>query len=315
VFGAPSLAQSTQGQFTPDADAPIQLHMPVHLHPRATHRAAPKPKAKTATEAAASAAPPETTQAAPIPFGSDTASPAAAPSPPPARQATASRPRDIKAARNTVASLPPPASRAERRKAVQEVLSGSASAIPSSGTAADVTAPGAAIPFSFDAATIPEAISKNQAPARPAPRGNRSSSAPAHPRTSVAALEPPKAEAPAPKPKTDPHAGLTKQGEILFAASSTDPEADGAGQVKSIAGNLNAALDSDNARVELEAFGGPPGDKSSDARRLSLRRALAIRQLLIDGGIPADRIDVKALGGIDDQGKADRVDVWLRGAS
>ena len=56
------------------------------------------------------------------------------------------------------------------------------------------------------------------------------------------------------------------------------------------------------------------GDKSSESRRLSLRRALAIRQLLIDKGIPANRIDVKAMGGIDDHGNADRVDIWLRGA-
>lgn len=208
-------------------------------------------------------------------------------------------------------------SRAERRKAVQEVLSGSASAFPSSGTAADVSAPDAAISFSFDAASVSEATTPKTKPlARPATQGNHSSSgAPARPRTSVAALEPPKVVAPETKVKTDPHAGLVKQGEILFAATSTDPEADGAGQLKTIAGGLNTALDSDNARVELEAFGGPPGDKSSDARRLSLRRALAIRQLLIDSGIPANRIDVRAQGGIDDHGNADRVDVYLSGAS
>jgi len=209
------------------------------------------------------------------------------------------------------------ASRAERRKAVQEVLSGSASAFPSSGTAADVSAPDAAIPFSFDAATVPEAAPKSKAPAaRPAAQRNHSSAPPARPRTNVAALEPPpKVTAPEAKPKTDPHAGLVKQGEILFAATSTDPEADGAGQLKTIAGSLNTALESESARVEIEAFGGPPGDKSSDARRLSLRRALAIRQLLIDSGIPANRIDVRAQGGIDDHGNADRVDVYLSGAS
>jgi outer membrane protein OmpA-like peptidoglycan-associated protein len=226
------------------------------------------------------------------------------------------RPHPAKTLRTTVVSTPP-ASRAERRKAVQEVLSGTASAFPSSGTAADVSAPDAAIPFSFDAASVPEATPKGKASAgRPPAQGNRSSGAPAHPRTRVAALEAaPKAPAPETKPKTDPHAGLVKQGEILFPATSTDPEADGAGRLKTIAGSLNAALDSDNARVELEAFGGPPGDKSSDARRLSLRRALAIRQLLIDSGIPATRIDVRAQGGIDDHGNADRVDVYLSGAS
>ena len=101
---------------------------------------------------------------------------------------------------------------------------------------------------------------------------------------------------------------------MLFAGTDIEPKPDSADSVKSMAGALSSALDSAGARVELEAFGGAPGDKSSDARRLSLRRALAIRQLLIDGGIPANRIDVRALGGVDDRGNADRVDVYLRGA-
>jgi outer membrane protein OmpA-like peptidoglycan-associated protein len=132
----------------------------------------------------------------------------------------------------------------------------------------------------------------------------------------MASLEPPRKEAPAlPKPKADPHAGLTKKGEILFSGTEITPKSDSAETVNSLAGELNSALDAGAARVELEAFGGTPGDKSSDARRLSLRRALAIRQMLIDKGVPANRIDVKALGGADDHGNAERVDVYLRGAS
>jgi hypothetical protein len=38
-----------------------------------------------------------------------------------------------------------------------------------------------------------------------------------------------------------------------------------------------------------------------------------IRQLLIDDGIPSERIDVFALGGADDDGPLDRVDVFLKG--
>ena len=67
-----------------------------------------------------------------------------------------------------------------------------------------------------------------------------------------------------------------------------------------------------NARVELQAFGGTKGDKGSDARRLSLKRALAIRQVLIDDGVSPDRIDVRAMGGVDDSGPADRVDVYTK---
>jgi outer membrane protein OmpA-like peptidoglycan-associated protein len=108
---------------------------------------------------------------------------------------------------------------------------------------------------------------------------------------------------------------MTKKWEVLFSGQDIEPNGDSAGSVKSMAGPLNAALDAGAARIELEAFGGNPGDKSSEARRLSLRRALAIRQILIDNGVPATRIDVKALGGVNDRGNADRVDVWLRGAS
>jgi outer membrane protein OmpA-like peptidoglycan-associated protein len=66
------------------------------------------------------------------------------------------------------------------------------------------------------------------------------------------------------------------------------------------------------SRVELQAFGGAKGDKGSDARRLSLKRALAIRQVLIEDGVNADRIDVHAMGGVDDTGPTDRVDVYVR---
>ena len=66
------------------------------------------------------------------------------------------------------------------------------------------------------------------------------------------------------------------------------------------------------SRVELQAYGGTHGDKGSDARRLSLKRALAIRQILIDDGVSPDRIDVRAMGGTDDSGPADRVDVYVR---
>ena len=133
----------------------------------------------------------------------------------------------------------------------------------------------------------------------------------------MAALEAPAAKA-MPKEKSpdnsNSHAGLAKQGEVLFPHAEADPEANGTEQLKTLAGALNAALDSGSGRVELEAYGGPPGDKSSDARRLSLRRALATRQLLIDNGVPANRIDVRALGGTDDHGNADRVDIFLSGS-
>jgi hypothetical protein len=36
-----------------------------------------------------------------------------------------------------------------------------------------------------------------------------------------------------------------------------------------------------------------------------------IRQILIEDGVPSERIDVRAMGGIDDSGAPDRVDVFV----
>jgi len=108
------------------------------------------------------------------------------------------------------------------------------------------------------------------------------------------------------------HAGLIKRGAVMFEKGATDPSPAQFDGVKILAGDLSAALESGASRIQLEAYGGAPGDKSTDARRLSLKRALAVRQLLIDNGVPSNRIDVRAMGGVDDKGPTDRVDVFLR---
>ena len=84
------------------------------------------------------------------------------------------------------------------------------------------------------------------------------------------------------------------------------------GAIKFLAGDLNAAMTSASSRIQIQAYGGNRGDKGSDARRLSLKRALAVRQVLIDDGVPAERIDVRAMGGVDDTGPADRVNVYVK---
>ncbi|MGA7711284.1 MAG: hypothetical protein WCA81_05240 [Rhizomicrobium sp.] len=103
-----------------------------------------------------------------------------------------------------------------------------------------------------------------------------------------------------------------KKSVILFAAGATDPAVTAVQSIKVLAGDLSASLTDGSARIQLLAYGGQRGEKSSDARRLSLKRALIIRQLLIDNGVPSERVDVRAMGGVDDNGPADRVDVYLR---
>lgn len=142
-------------------------------------------------------------------------------------------------------------------------------------------------------------------PAAPAPK--------AQPKQQLAKANPPPAStAPAQAAAEPPTPGLTKRSVILFAPQAADPAQSALGAIKFLAGDLNAAMTSASARVQIQAFGGNRGDKGSDARRLSLKRALAIRQVLIDDGVPAERIDVRAMGGADDSGPADRVDVYVK---
>ena len=107
-------------------------------------------------------------------------------------------------------------------------------------------------------------------------------------------------------------AGTTKRSVIMFAAGASDPAQSALDAIKLLAGDLNAAMTGAGSRVQLIAYGGDKGDKGSDARRLSLKRALAIRQVLIDDGVPSERIDVRAMGGSDDGGPLDRVDVYVK---
>ena len=109
-----------------------------------------------------------------------------------------------------------------------------------------------------------------------------------------------------------PEPGLTKRSVILFAAGASDPAQSALGSIKFLAGHLNSSMTGAGSRIQLLAYGGEKGDKGSDARRLSLKRALAIRQVLIDDGVPAERIDVRAMGGADDGGPSDRVDVFVK---
>ncbi len=100
---------------------------------------------------------------------------------------------------------------------------------------------------------------------------------------------------------------------ILFEPSATEPQPSQLEGIKMLAGDLNTALGSGATQIQLQAFAGAPHDKSSDARRVSLKRALSVRQLLIDDGVPAARIVTRAMGGITDNGPHDRVDILVVG--
>jgi outer membrane protein OmpA-like peptidoglycan-associated protein len=108
--------------------------------------------------------------------------------------------------------------------------------------------------------------------------------------------------------------GLSKQASVLFNANSFALSDNTNATLNDLAFSLKTALASGASRVELVGYGGHPGSTSSSARRLSLERALAVRQALIADGVPAERIDVRALGGVpaNDHGATDRVDIFIK---
>jgi outer membrane protein OmpA-like peptidoglycan-associated protein len=138
----------------------------------------------------------------------------------------------------------------------------------------------------------------------------------ATPDTTPASPPPKKVATATPAPATTPSAadtaGMSRQSVIPFSAGSSTPAASDVNAIHGLAGKLTAALTAGASRVQLQAYGGPRGDKSSDSRRISLKRALVIRELLIEDGVPSEKIDVRAMGGADDSGALDRVDIFLR---
>lgn len=62
-------------------------------------------------------------------------------------------------------------------------------------------------------------------------------------------------------------------------------------------------------RVTLKAYAGAVADTSTNARRLSLKRVLAVREYLLQQGVAPERLEVRALGGARDSGPPDRVDI------
>lgn len=135
--------------------------------------------------------------------------------------------------------------------------------------------------------------------------------APPRPRQAPAAAAEPQRSASLEPAKPRLAAGKKRE-TVTFAAGASDPSTSAVSSMRNLAGELTAALADNASRVQIMAYAGAKGEKSSDMRRLSLKRALVIRQLLIDDGVPSERIDVYALGGADDSGPADRVDIFVK---
>ena|GEM_PF-6457543 len=98
-------------------------------------------------------------------------------------------------------------------------------------------------------------------------------------------------------------------GRIVFDAGSTKLMSSGRSTLAALAKKLNQSA----ARIQLKAYSSPNTLTSVSAqRRLSLRRAMAVRKhLTTEFGISSSRIDVRVLGTVKDSGPGDRVDIVM----
>lgn len=97
-------------------------------------------------------------------------------------------------------------------------------------------------------------------------------------------------------------------GRIIFAGGSAElPD-----EAKAVLqGVISRLLDDEDNRIQLLAYAKGTVEMVSQARRLSLSRALAVRSYLIGEGVRSTRMDVRALGNNVEEGPADRVDLIL----
>ncbi|MEJ0042720.1 MAG: hypothetical protein WDM81_11125 [Rhizomicrobium sp.] len=263
-----------------ERQGPIRLHMPVK-HPHVARRAAP-PAAGDGSLATS----PDQFASAP-----DLNGPSPAPTPP------------KRVARQT----PPPAARPTPAAAPHSTDLGSVPEDSASRLVGPMADTGPAPPKPRRTAAVP--------PPKPAPAATTPDTiftvrqvAGPPPRRVASATPPPPTRR---RPRASPPA-CANRARSPSRPGASSPAGPDVNAVHTLATALNAALNSGAQHVQLNAYGGPRGDKSSDAHRLSLKRALVIRELLIEDGVPAEKIDVRALGGADDSGPADRVDVFVQ---
>jgi len=101
------------------------------------------------------------------------------------------------------------------------------------------------------------------------------------------------------------------QGFRIVFDEETSAFTDSAGRL--LTGLAQRMTDEPDMRLQVRAYAGGTAESASRARRLSLDRALAVRTFLLDRGVEATRIDVRALGNTAPEPPADRVDLLVSG--
>ena len=134
------------------------------------------------------------------------------------------------------------------------------------------------------------------------------------------AINPPRPAVKAPPPPPQQTAALTsrpaptgalKPGQQFRLGFDSGSAAISGGTETQLDGVAKSMKQDGNLRLQLLAYAGGGAQTPSQARRLSLSRALAVRSKLIEKGIRSTRIDVRALGNKSEGGPPDRVDIII----
>lgn len=116
--------------------------------------------------------------------------------------------------------------------------------------------------------------------------------------------------------RQQPETGVAEEVPIPAVPSKADLMLDFTDGGSELSGDMQKQLnivarqlrDLQDGRLQIRAFAAS-GSGASDARRISLSRALAVRSYLMERGIKPVRLDVRALGSGTDESPADRVDM------
>ena len=310
VAAAPAAAQQTSGGRGDSKDVIVDLSVLDQLGPATTApgsgaivltppggKPAAKPTGKTqpATAGAKARVAAESSRAARAPSSPPPPPPASVTEAPPTAEGSAAAPiagqpsespnPAAPAAAAAETSAPPPAS-----PPIESQASPPTGAAPSAAGAASAEpppAPAAAQPSSTPPA---QAAAESAAPATPPPQlANKPSALPTVP--------------------SGPHGDKA----ISLRFDSGAAELNNAARTE--LGKFAAILKKSNdQRLQVVAYAAGSEGEASQARRLALSRALAVRSYLIEQGISSARMDVRALGNkVEDAGPADRVDLVFIG--
>lgn len=264
----------------------------------ATKTAASKPAKPAVTAAKKAPPPPKKVAQAKAPQPPKKAAPAA-----PVKQAAVAPPappvKTVPAAPK-VAAAPPPPKLAPKSAPVTAAPTAIAPKTATVAKAAQLKDTTAALTPPPPPPVSPSADTAKQAPAAPA----QQPAAPAAPTPQANDAAPP-----APSTQTasrgDPAVQVSEV-QVLFNSSEAGLSGPAKTSLESVA---QAMLEDDTSIVQLFAYAGQENIDATQARRLSLSRAMAVRAFLIGKGVRPARMQVRALGNKTTSGSPDRVDV------